>query len=97
MRKITKRARAEQDLIDIWLYSLERWGETQADDYLDELNHGIQSLRDNPEIGWDCGHVRPGHRCYAISRHRVFYRLTETTIEIIRVLHESMDVDRHLD
>lgn len=97
MLEIVKRARAEQDLIDIWLYTFERWGEAQADAYLDELGQGIANLARTPKIGVDYSQIRPGYRRYGINRHRIYYRLTETAVEIVRVLHESMDVDAHLD
>ena len=37
-------AQAEQDLLDIWMYTFNEWGEQQADDYLDELDTAIQLL-----------------------------------------------------
>jgi plasmid stabilization system protein ParE len=38
MRRLVVSKRAETDLRGIWLYSLETWGEEQADCYLDELD-----------------------------------------------------------
>lgn len=91
-KKITKSRLAENDLINIWLYSYEEWGESQADDYLEQLNVGIQNLLLNPEIGMDCDFIREGYRRLQINRHLLFYRIKNTEIEIIRVLHESMDI-----
>lgn len=51
MRTIHVHGSAESDLIDIWRYSFEQWGELQADKYLDELDSGIRKLADNPAIG----------------------------------------------
>jgi toxin ParE1/3/4 len=61
---IAKHPRARRDLIEIWNYTAEHWGEEQADRYVRLINHAIQRLRDNPSIGSDCGHVRPGLRRY---------------------------------
>jgi plasmid stabilization system protein ParE len=55
MLRILKQARAEDDLVDIWLYSLEKWGGNQADLYLDKLGEGIISIAHNPAIGKDYG------------------------------------------
>ncbi|MGZ7177587.1 type II toxin-antitoxin system RelE/ParE family toxin, partial [Burkholderia gladioli] len=33
---------------------------------------------------------------YLVGFHVVFYRETTTTLDVIRVLHQRMDVDRHL-
>ena len=57
MRKIRLHARAESDLIDIWVYSFEEWNDLQADKYLDKLNTAINSLANNPRIG------RPARQC----------------------------------
>jgi toxin ParE1/3/4 len=51
MLKIHISALAESDLIGIWQYSFEEWGEIQADKYLDQLDGGIRKLADKPEWG----------------------------------------------
>ncbi len=40
--------------------------------------------------------VAPGLRCSHVGRHLIFYRPVVGGIEVIRILHDSMDVDRHL-
>jgi toxin ParE1/3/4 len=69
MRKIHVHALAESDLIDIWRYSFEEWGEAQADKYLDELDGGIYSLADNPEIGIKRDYLRDGYRVLFVGSH----------------------------
>lgn len=93
---VNKSARAEQDLLDIWLYTFHAWGETQADRYLDELDQGIRLLAENPKLGTDYGEICDGYRRFSINYHRVFYRPTNESLEIVRVLHESMDIDTRL-
>jgi toxin ParE1/3/4 len=44
MPRVTTQVQAEQDLLDIWMYTFNEWGEQQADDYLDELDTAIQLL-----------------------------------------------------
>jgi toxin ParE1/3/4 len=97
MRKIRLRARAESDLIDIWVYSFEEWDDVQADKYLDELNAAINSLAANPHLGVRRDTVREEYRALFVNRHAIYYRLTAATIEIVRVLHGQMDPDRHLE
>jgi len=96
MRKIHVHALAESDLIGIWQYSFEEWGEAQADKYLDELDSGIKRLADNPDLGIKRDHVRDGYRVLFVASHAVYYTVTPTTIQIIRVLHGRMDLERHL-
>ena len=91
MLKIHKNQNAEDDLIDIWLYSLGEWGITQADDYLDDLNKAIKMLAANPEIGTACDYVREGYKKWPVKEHYIFYKVTLDTLSVIRVLGDSMD------
>lgn len=97
MLEIHKQTLAEEDLIGIWLYSFETWGAAQADTYLDQLEEGISRLSENPKIGTDCSHIRPNYRRLHVQHHMVYYVVSSSRIDIIRVLHERMDPDRHLD
>lgn len=45
MAELHKRILAREDLIAIWLYSFERWGDAQADTYLDHLEKASPRYR----------------------------------------------------
>jgi toxin ParE1/3/4 len=96
MLEIHQQVLAEEDLIGIWCYTLERWGAAQADTYLDKLAQGIAILAENPHIGTRCDALRQGYRRYHIQHHLVYYRINPGQIEIVRILHEDMDPERHL-
>jgi toxin ParE1/3/4 len=74
---------AESDLIDVWRYSFEQWGELQADKYLDELDSSIRKLANNPEIGVKRDHVRDGYRVLFVGSHAVYYTVMPDTVHII--------------
>lgn len=42
----------------------------------------------------DAGHVRPGYRKALSGRHVLFYRQGAQGVEVVRILHQRMDVDR---
>ncbi len=69
-----------------------RWGDRQASIYVAELRDRIKSLREYslrfPEIGSN----RPGLRKMTSGHHVVFYLVTEEQIEIVRILHELIDL-----
>lgn len=65
MHRIHVHESAESDLIGIWQYSFEQWGELQADKYLDQLDSGIRKLANNPEMGMKRDYVRDGYRVSA--------------------------------
>ena len=96
VRRVEKRPEAENDLREIWFYTFRRWGEKQADLYIRTLDAAMERLSEVPGLGVDYGHVRPSMRKQSVERHRIFYYVTDTAIDIIRVLHMSMDTDEHL-
>ncbi len=97
MEQILKTALAEQDLINIWLYSFQQWGEEQANQYLNELGHAIELLGATPLMCTERQEFIPPVRIYHHARHLIIYVITEKAIEIIRVLHESMDINTQLE
>ena len=49
-------------------------------------------------IGRACDEVRPGYRKHAVGSHTLYYRIASAdVIDVVRILHQRMDVDRHLD
>jgi len=96
MREIVIRPRARDDLIGIWRYSFDEWGEAQADKYLAEIEAGINQLQNHPHLGKDRDDVRAGYRSLRVNRHIVYYVPTPSVIRVVRVLHAQMDPDRHL-
>ena len=95
--KISKKA--AEDIEDIWLYTLENWSLEQADRYLDLLLNEIEYLAVNPTAGKDFSHVRKSYRTASVKSHIIFYRHIEGQIEIevIRVLHQRMDIENRFD
>lgn len=89
--------RALEDLREIGRYTQERWGHEQRRNYLSLFDRYFHALAENPSHGQGCDEIRTGYRRFPSGRHVIFYRLLETgDIEIVRVLHEKMDVETHL-
>jgi toxin ParE1/3/4 len=87
---------ARMDLIGIGIYTEKQWGKRQRKKYLDQLNRIIQRLAKNPTQGGRQRHELPDAPYgYHEGRHVIFYRPTSNGIEVIRVLHDSMDFSRH--
>lgn len=97
MHKAILQHAAEEDLIDIWLYSLDQWGLAKADHYLDSIDAAIRSMQSNPEIGSECDWIKQGIRRLVVKQHLIFYRISSYEVNIIRILHQSMDVDAVFD
>lgn len=89
---------AEEDLREIWRYGTATWGLAKAEQYGDQLFDAFDFLAENPLAGQAIEHVRTGYRRHPTGSHLIFYRIGATgQINIIRILHHSMDVERQLD
>ncbi|NKB54705.1 MAG: type II toxin-antitoxin system RelE/ParE family toxin [Alphaproteobacteria bacterium] len=87
---------AERDINQIADYTITSFGLDQARRYRDDLTKLFSSLAENPLMGRDHGHIRPGYRRHIHARHSIYYRVRDDRIEIMRILHERQDPLRHL-
>lgn len=87
---------AKRDLDDIWNSSHANWGIDQAETYLLELGRRIALLAAQPSLGRACSDIRMGYFKYLSGSHVIFYRQGENRIVVVRILHERMDLQRHL-
>jgi len=92
---ITKKA--VTDLEEIWLYAVEKWSVEQADRYYNLLFDEINYICTNSNAGKSMEHIRKSYRAAKVKSHLIFYRLLNDKIEIIRILHERMDVENRLN
>ena len=88
--------RAQADIDDIWDYTADRWNEDQAQRYIADIRRAIETVARDPPRGRPCDHIRRGYRKFSVNTHVVFFRAVATGIEVVRVLHQSMDFGRHL-
>jgi toxin ParE1/3/4 len=102
-RRIVLSALAENDLANLATWTAENFGQKQAEVYIDALLDTIDELsageparskaRDEIAIGLRTLHMaKPGRR----GRHLLVYKAADDLLTIIRILHDSMEVSRHL-
>jgi toxin ParE1/3/4 len=94
--KVIFKEQAIFDLEDIWLYTLHTWSLRQADRYHSMIIKEIEFLAAHPKSGKDQHHIRSGYRSSKIKSHIIFYRILEKELEVIRILHERMDIPNRL-
>ncbi len=89
--------RARRDLSEIWDYSADQWGAAQADRYIRLIATACGALSTGRAKGRSAEAIRPGYSRQTVGSHVVFYRnRNRGGIEIVRILHQRMDVERHL-
>jgi toxin ParE1/3/4 len=87
---------ARADLEGIWRYSFETWSITQADTYHERLVRAFQALVVGTKTGRPIDHIRQGYYKFPVGSHLIFYRESTSGIEIVRILHQRMDIAKHL-
>jgi toxin ParE1/3/4 len=98
MAKVILRQEAINDLNEIWLYTFEKWSEKQADTYYSLLEYACLEIGNNAELGKEYNGVETSLFGLKTGKHIIFYRIiTKQEIEIIRILHERMDLKNSFD
>ena len=89
--------KANEDLENIWIYTYENWSQEQADRYYNLILNEIEYIAKHFESGKSMEHIRKGYRSTKLKSHLVFYRKSKrSTVEIIRILHQRMDIENRL-
>lgn len=88
---------AINDLNKIWVYTLNKWSKVQADRYYDLIIAEIEFIADNYLVGKSVEQTRKNYRVTKVNSHFIFYRKVENDIvEIVRILHQRMDIKKRL-
>ncbi|MBA3520287.1 MAG: type II toxin-antitoxin system RelE/ParE family toxin [Rhizobiales bacterium] len=75
-----------------WSYLAVEASPATADDYLRELDQVHRRLQTRPLSSRSRFNFRPGLRSILFRSHVIFYRLAGSSVEIVRVLHGSRDL-----
>ena len=94
MAKYHLTKKAVLDLDAIWAYTLKTWSENKADEYYTALVETFVSIAKRPcKLDKEYDEIHPGLYRRSCHKHLVFYRVVENgDIEIVRILHERMDI-----
>ncbi|RCW72894.1 type II toxin-antitoxin system RelE/ParE family toxin [Pseudorhodoferax soli] len=85
------------DLSEIWDYSAREWGTAQADRYVMALRDACGALASGPMRGQSAEHIRAGYRRQIVGTHVMFFRVgVNGVIDVVRILHQRMDVGAQL-
>ncbi len=94
--KIYKKARRQ--LIQIWHYTENTWGENQADSYIRGLHRAMENAAGNRLVWRPVIHDElKGVFFIRYKKHYIFFReLSHGELGILDVLHERMDIPSRL-
>ena len=90
MRLLLSR-RAKEDLLEIREFISDH-DELAADRYIDHLRDRALELLHFPELGRAGNEILSGLRSLLARNHLLFYKLERQEVQILRILHGSMDL-----
>lgn len=96
MLKLVFTESAQQDLESITDFTIENWGNKQAEAYLNQLQELLNTLAENPSLGLMRESLGADIQSFPYKSHHVFYFCENDTLHILRVLHASSDPIRHI-
>jgi toxin ParE1/3/4 len=89
--------KALEDINNVWIYTAENWSVEQADRYYNLIIDEIEYIVDNLNMARDFGKIRKSYRYLKVKSHLIFFKKDKTNeIEVVRVLHERMDIENRL-
>jgi len=95
--KIRISKKASKDIDDIWEYTFKNWSFDQANKYFNLIMDEIEYLSNNFNSGKSINHIKLGYKVSKVKSHYIFYKSSRNNeLEIIRVLHQKMDIDNRI-
>jgi toxin ParE1/3/4 len=82
---------AEKDLEDIWVYLAKR-NEILADQKIAQILDKFPMLSQFPNMGQKRDELQTGLRSFPIKPYIIFYIQTSEGLEIVRIFHQSRDI-----
>lgn len=92
MSKVRFQPAAEADLDDIWL-TIGLNSPAAADRTVDAIYNRSMQLVDFPELGPERPEIADGLRSLVQGHYLILYRIAETSVEIVRVIHGARDLN----
>ena len=90
-RRVVWSPEADRDLLDIWAYYARVASPEIADNLLREIDRVGEGIGENPLLSRQRDELLPGLRSVIVRPHVIFFRIRDSVVEVIRVLHGRRD------
>ncbi len=89
---------AERDIVEIEEFTAQKWGDSQAEAYVNKLFDAVRKLADNPRLGRVRSDIPPPYLVYSVNSHLIVYRHNPEAgrVEVLNVLHPAMDIEKRV-
>ena len=88
---------AINDLDGIWEYTFLKWSKEQADRYHHLIMNEIEFIAENIFSGKPMNHIKDSYLVSYVKLHMIFFKRKDGIVEIIRILHQKMDIESNLE
>ena len=90
-RRVVWSPEADSDLLDIWAYYARVASPEIADNLLREIDRVGEGTGENPLLSRQRDELLPGLRSVIVRPHVIFFRIKDSAVEVVRVLHRRRD------
>ena len=91
-RELILAPQAQQDLSDILLQTEMDWGIQQRSRYRRVIDRALAELLTFPYLGRSRNEISPGLRSFSAGRHLIYYRVSESELNVNRIVHPRMEL-----
>jgi toxin ParE1/3/4 len=86
---------AEEDLLNIFLTTLDQWGVEKAKQYANNIDDTFKKLSELPDIGKKRNEIFIDALSFPVKKHVIFYKKDTKGILIARILHQRIDYEQY--
>jgi toxin ParE1/3/4 len=87
---------AKTDIDQIWDYTTDNWTIEQADRYVAQILQACFSISSDGCEGRRIPEVKRDYFKLAVGSHFVIFRIVDGVPDVVRILHQRMDIPAHL-
>jgi len=87
---------AARSIAEIDAYTANQFGSKQAIRYLENLFDCLGFIAEDPMRGTHRPELNAHYYSYFVGSHTVYYRIISEQIQVVDILHQSMEPNRHL-
>jgi toxin ParE1/3/4 len=88
--------RVLEDLAGVLEYSTDQWGKKPAEKYLDDIEAGLERLRQEPDLLQPLPDRYPPLTYYRVNKHLLVCDFQADSIVLLTVIHGCMDIPNRL-
>lgn len=96
MKTLVFSPKAEADIDEIYDYTEEHWGFEKAEAYIFDLRDACRMIAEGRRSGKVITGLKRDYLALSFNSHVIIYLGGDDRIAIIRILHQRMNVRRHL-